>query len=82
MFKKKRQLQAQNTEVSIKNIDGEDYFSSTDMLKAKKGDGIFVKTWLRNRNTIEFLGIWESIHNPSFNWCEFDLIYLDSGEQK
>lgn len=79
MFKKKRQLQVQATEISIKTIDGEDYFSLTDMLKAKETDGFFVKSWLRNRNTIEFLGTWESIYNPDFNWHEFDLIKSQAG---
>lgn len=46
-------------------IDDEDYISITDMLKSKDGD-FFVSDWLRNRNTIEFLGIWEEIHNPKF----------------
>lgn len=79
MFKKKRKLQVQNTEISIKSVDGEDYFSLTDMLKAKESDGFFVKSWLRNRNTIEFLGTWESIYNPNFNWYEFDLIKSQAG---
>lgn len=41
-------------------IENEDYISITDMLKSKDGD-FFVSDWLRNRNTIEFLGIWEEI---------------------
>lgn len=43
------------------------------MLKSKDGD-FFVSDWLRNRNTIEFLGIWEEIHNPNFNYGEFAII--------
>ena len=39
-------------------------FDITDMLKAKDGD-FFISDWLRNRNTVEFLGIWEQIHNPA-----------------
>lgn len=47
-----------NTEVTILRIDDKDYISLTDMLRAKDGE-FFIADWLRNRNTIEFLGIWE-----------------------
>ncbi len=48
------------------------------MLKSKDGD-FFVSDWLRNRNTIEFLGIWEEIHNPNFNYGEFAIIKSKAG---
>ena len=38
-----------------------------------------MKDWLRNRNTMEFLGIWERLNNPNFNWGEFALIRTESG---
>ena len=50
------------TEISVTTIDDKDYISLTDMLRAKDGD-FFISDWLRNRNTVEFLGIWEQIHN-------------------
>ena len=78
MFAKKRKLQVENTEVTVKSIDGEDYISLTDMLKAK-GGSFYVESWLRNRNTIEFVGMWESIHNPNFNSNEFDEIRKIAG---
>ena len=43
------------------------------MLKAKEGD-FFISDWLRNRNTVEYLGILESIYNPDFNYGEFAII--------
>ncbi len=52
--------------------------SLTDMLKAKDGS-FFIADWLRNRNTVEYLGIWERIHNPDFNYGEFDLIKSQAG---
>lgn len=55
------------------SIDKNDYISITDMLKAKDGD-FFISDWLRNRNTVEYLGIWERIHNPDFNYGEFAVI--------
>ena len=49
------------------------YISLTDMIKAKDGD-FFISDWLRNRNTVEFLGIWESVYNPNFNYGEYATI--------
>ena len=48
------------------------------MLKAKDGD-FFFSNWLRNRNTVEFLGIWEQLNNPNFNCAEFDIIKSQAG---
>jgi hypothetical protein len=63
----------QDTEIAVSNVNGEDYICITDMLKAKDGD-FFVTDWLRNRNTMEFLGVWERIYNPNFNYGEFATI--------
>ncbi len=59
-------------------VTSDDYISLTDMLKAKDGD-FFIADWLRNRNTIEYLGIWERIHNPNFNYGEFAIIKSSAG---
>ncbi len=67
-----------NTEVSIANVNGEDYFCLTDMIRAKDGD-FFVTDWLHNRNTHEFIGIWEKVYNPSFNYGEFATIKSQAG---
>ena len=67
-----------NQKISYIKIDDEDYISITDMLKSKDGD-FFVSDWLRNRNTVEFLGIWEEIHNPNFNYGEFAIIKSHAG---
>ena len=65
-------------EISILSINDKDYISLTDMLKAKDGD-FFISDWLRNRNTVEFLGIWEQIHNPNFNYGDFAIIRSNAG---
>jgi hypothetical protein len=49
-----------------------------DMLTAKDGD-FFISDWLRKRNTVEFLGIWESVYNPDFNYGEFAIIKSQAG---
>ena len=71
-------ISVQDTEVSVIKVQNEDYISLTDMLKAKEGE-FFFYNWLRNRNTVEFLGIWESLHNPDFNSVEFDRIKTVAG---
>jgi hypothetical protein len=65
-------------EIGIIKYNDQDFISITDMLKAKDGD-FFIADWLRNRNTIEYLGIWESIHNPTFNYGEFAIIKSKAG---
>src|SRR3989304_1055512 len=71
-------IEVKGTEISIMTINNDDYISRTDMLKAKDGD-FFVSDWLRNRNTVEFLGIWERIYNPNFNYGEFATIKSQAG---
>jgi hypothetical protein len=74
----KSTIEVQGTEVSVlHSLDG-DFISLTDMLKAKDGE-FFISDWLRNRNTVEFLGIWESVHNPRFNSGEFAIIKSQAG---
>ena len=75
MVKKNRIISVQGESITI--ID-DDYLSLTDMLKAKDGD-FFISDWLRNRNTVEYLGIWERIHNPDFNYGEFATIRSKAG---
>lgn len=66
-------ITVQGTDINIMSVNDEDFISLTDMLKAKDG-GFFISDWLRNRNTVEFMGIWEKIHNPDFNYGEFAVI--------
>ena len=71
-------LIVKDTEVNILKVNGEDYICLTDMLRAKDGD-FFITDWLRNRNTLEFIGIWEKVYNPNFNYGEFAIIRNQSG---
>ena len=71
-------LDIQGTSVAVVTSPQGDYISLTDMLRAKDGD-FFIADWLRNRNTVEFLGIWESIYNPAFNYGEFATIKSQAG---
>jgi len=75
---KNKKIYVRGFEISIISKKEHDYISLTDMLKAKDGD-FFISDWLRNRNTVEFLGIWESINNPDFNYGEFATIKSQAG---
>jgi len=68
----------QDIDIRVTSFKDEDYLSLTDMLKAKDGE-FFFSNWLRNRNTVEFLGVWEKVHNPDFNCAEFDIIKSQAG---
>ncbi len=71
-------IAVRGTAVSILTGKDGDYISLTDMLRAKDGE-FFISDWLRNRNTVEFLGIWESVFNPDFNYGEFAVIKSQAG---
>ncbi len=71
-------LEIRGTPITVLSTKDGDYISLTDMLRAKDGD-FFISDWLRNRNTVEFLGIWESVFNPNFNYGEFALIKSQAG---
>jgi hypothetical protein len=75
---KNKTIIVKDVEITIIKQYNNDYISLTDMLKAKDGD-FFISDWLRNRNTVEFLGIWESIYNPDFNYGEFATIKSQAG---
>lgn len=65
----KATIEVQGIPIAVLTERNEDFFSLTDILKAKDGD-FFISDWLRNRNTVEFLSIWESVNNPGFNYGE------------
>ena len=75
-------LIVRGTEVSIQwNMERDDYISLTDIAKVKDSDNprYSIQNWMRNRNTIEFLGVWESLYNPNFNRVEFDAFRSQAG---
>src|SRR5574344_1585435 len=75
-------ITVQNTEITVLNVNEQDYISLTDMAGAKDGDSRaadVIKNWIRNRYTIEFLGTWEMIHNPNFKVVEFDHFKMQAG---
>ena len=70
-------LVVRGTEISVQwNSSRDDFISLTDIAKLKDSDNprYIIQNWLRNRNTIEFLGVWESLYNPEFNRVEFETV--------
>jgi len=75
---KNKIIKVEGKEITVILVKEQEYISLTDMLKAKDGD-FFISDWLRNRNTIEYLGIWETVYNPNFNYGEFAIIKSQAG---
>ena len=73
-----RTIVVQGSTVSIATRHAQDYISLTDMVK-RFGDDSVLYGWLRNRNTVEFLGLWERIHNPAFKPLEFERFRSQAG---
>jgi len=67
---KKAIIKVKDSEISIHQIGKEDYISLTDMVKGF-GDDTMIYSWMRNRNTLEFIVIWEEMNNPDFKGNEF-----------
>ena len=73
-------ITVQNTKVTVISANENDYISLTDIAKHKSEDPTAViGNWMRNRNTIEYLGIWESLYNPQFNPLEFEGFKREAG---
>ena len=75
-------ITVKNIEINVTGIRDEDYISLTDIARAKnpKEPKDVVKNWMRLRSSLEFLGMWESLNNPSFNRVEFDPLLAESGK--
>ena len=75
---KNRTINVKGSDIAIVSREAQDYISLTDMVK-NFGDESILYNWLRNRNTIEFLGIWEQLYNPAFKPLEFDRFRNQAG---
>ena len=71
---KNRSINVKGSEVSVYRKEQDDYISLTDIARYRNPNEPIdvIKNWLRNRSTIEFIGVWEQLHNPDFNAVEFD----------
>jgi hypothetical protein len=77
---KQAKINVNNVEVAIySNDSNEDFICLTDMVKGMDGENVNIENWLRNKNTIEFLGVWEQSNNKDFNSLEFEGIMREAG---
>ena len=78
---KKNEITVKEVSIKTMNVNGIDYICITDIAKQKNTvdpNGV-IGNWMRNRNTVEFLGIWETLHNPNFNPIEFEGFRKEAG---
>ena len=77
----KATIEVQGTAITVLSQKEEDFICLTDIARVKNADRSddLVRNWLRNRNTVEFLGIWEQLNNPNFNSVEFDGFKMQAG---
>ena len=81
MAKKNQKIAVQGTDITIARNNEQEYISLTDIARHRdqsRTDDL-IRNWLRNRNTIEFLGIWEQLNNPDFKSVEFDGFKIQAG---
>lgn len=80
-MKRNTEITVLSETVRVQRIAQEDFISLTDIAKFKNADDprFVVQNWMRTRSSIEFLGIWEILHNPDFNRVEFDTVKNQSG---
>ncbi|OOG78494.1 KilA-N domain-containing protein [Flavobacterium sp. A45] len=73
-------IKVKDTEVTVVSINDNDYISITDIAKHKTDDtSATIGNWMRNRNTLEFLGLWETLYNPNFKPLEFEGFKKEAG---
>jgi len=71
-------IEVENKLISIVKQNEEDYICLTDMVRDENGND-HIRNWMRNRNTVEFIGLWETLHNPNFKGVEFDTFRNQAG---
>lgn len=72
-------VKVNDTEIQIIQVGEEDYISLTDMVRNIENGVVLIEKWLRNKNTIEFLGIWEELYNEQFDYDEYYNIMQEAG---
>ena len=76
---KNRNILVQDINITVSTINETDYINLTDMVKGFDGGDQLIYNWMRNRNTLEFLGIWEKINNSTFKGFEFETFKSQAG---
>ena len=74
----KKKIEVDSKVISIETKNNIEYICLTDMVRGDEGSD-YIRNWMRNRNTVEFIGLWESLHNPDFKGVEFDRFRKEAG---
>jgi hypothetical protein len=75
---KTKKIEVQDKIISIVEYNDQDYICLTDMVRNEEGND-HIRNWMRNRNTVEYIGLWETLHNPNFKGVEFDTFRKQAG---
>ncbi|MDO5447484.1 MAG: KilA-N domain-containing protein, partial [Prevotellaceae bacterium] len=81
MEKKVAKIEVKNTVIRTLQQNGMDYVCITDIARQKNAEEPkdVVKNWMRLKNTIEYMGLWEKLNNPHFKGVEFDSLFQEAG---
>lgn len=79
---KNRKINVQGVDIILYKTDNSDYISLTDMTKSFREGSSLIGKWITNKNTLEYIGIWEKINNPDFNYPEFGVIEREAGSNR
>ena len=81
MIMKSNKIEVKGREVALFTQQNLEYISLTDIAKYRRDVDVFsiINNWMRSRSTIEFIGLWENIHNPDFKPIEFERFRIESG---
>ncbi|AWO02220.1 hypothetical protein DLD77_04540 [Chitinophaga alhagiae] len=69
---RRREITVNNTVICVVDHNNDDYISLTDMVRDMPSSNVIIGNWLRKKDTIEYLGLWEQLYNPDFKLIEFD----------
>jgi hypothetical protein len=77
----KEKMQVQGIDIQYKQVNEHDFISLTDIARYRNSDypSDIIQNWMRNRSTVEFLGLWERLYNTNFNYLEFEVIDKEAG---
>ena len=75
---KSKEINIEGSQINIINFNNEDYISLTDMAKSQHQEIVIFK-WMSLKSTIDYLGEWELLYNPTFNYTEFGIIKNEAG---
>ena len=81
MANDKVRIDVQGESIAILKVNDDDYISLTDMVKGFEGQGALIEQWLRNKDTLLFLGTWETLYNDNFNYNENKSVNYDEYER-